>query len=196
MNCSGQFISRSETYNTTNLLTFAPGPDLFIDNIIWLGHIECRLDADRWVIQMSRPHLGHMRGTIDLLVFRVVLVVEIRLQSKLCAAHDAFETPVVVEREVFERPNPVHLVHGLATAQADGLIQVWRAIELGESSRGVAAMRGIQIGHCEAAGRSPQQVREAQISRRFSVTREVVKGNTLRCSGTVISYCYVYDFEW
>lgn len=78
---------------------------------------------------MSGSHLGHMRGTIHLFVFRIMLIVEVRFQREFRTTNHTFETPVVVEREVLQRADAVNLVDGLATAEADTFVEVGSAVE-------------------------------------------------------------------
>lgn len=102
----------------------AAAPYLVVDVCRRLGHVQGTPDAHRRTVQVPRPDLGHVARTVHLLVLLPVLVVVVRLQRQLRAAHDALEAPAVEEREVLERAHPVHLVHRLVASQARALVEI------------------------------------------------------------------------
>ena len=102
----------------------ATATDLFVDVAERLGHVERRTDADGRAVQVARTDLGHMADAVHFLIFVRMLVVEIRFQRQLGVANEALETALVEEGEILQRTDSVHLVDGLAAAQAHVLVKV------------------------------------------------------------------------
>lgn len=68
---------------------------------------------------------GDACGGTYLFVILLVLIIEIRLERQLCAAVYAFEATGMEECEILERPHTIHLIDGLAAAQASRLVEIW-----------------------------------------------------------------------
>jgi len=60
-----------------------------------------------------------------LFVILLVLIIEIRFERQLGAAVYAFEATGMKECEILERPHTIHLIDGLAAAQASRLVEIW-----------------------------------------------------------------------
>lgn len=99
-------------------------PDLLVDEVGGLGHVQGGPDAHRAAVEVSGPDLGHVAAAVHLLVLLPVLVVVVGLEGELGAAHRALETSAVEEGEVLQRTDPVHLVDGLAAPEAGALVEV------------------------------------------------------------------------
>lgn len=92
------------------------------------------LAAVQILLHVCRPSLSFVvflsPGT-HLFVVLFVLIVEICLQRQLGATVDTLEATGMKECEILEWPHAIHLIDGLAAAQAGGLVEIW-TIHCGE----------------------------------------------------------------
>ena len=81
-------------------------------------------DAYAGPVQGSWAWFRNVAATVHLLVVDRVLIVVVGFQGQLGAADRALEAARVEEREVLQRADSVHLVHGLGTPQTRAFVKV------------------------------------------------------------------------
>lgn len=97
---------------------------LVVHQVIRLGHTERRFDAHRHPVKVSGTRLGHVVLAVNLLVLLALLVVEVGLQRQFGAAEEALEASLMVEGEVLQRADLIHLVDRLAAPQTGALVGI------------------------------------------------------------------------
>lgn len=99
-------------------------PNLLIHYVIRPRDIEGRANANATPVKMGRPWLRHMTTAINLFILMPMLIVEIRFQSQLGAAHETLEATAMEKCKILERPYPIHLVHRLCASETGALVKV------------------------------------------------------------------------